>query len=109
MNLNTFILMAQPNGEGGGMSTLLMLVAMAIVFYFFMIRPQVKKQKEQKNFRASLKTGDTIVTIGGIHGKIASLQETTAIIKIEDGSNMKVEKSAIIADFAAHQQQGGRR
>jgi len=109
MNLNTFILMAQPNGEGGGMSTLLMLGAMAIVFYFFMIRPQVKKQKAQKNFREALKTGDTVVTIGGIHGKISSLQDTTAIIKVEDGSNIKIERSAIIPDFAAHQQQGGGR
>lgn len=109
MNLNAFILMAQPNGQGGsGMSTLLMLGAMAIVFYFFMIRPQLRKQKEQKQFRESLKTGDAVVTIGGIHGKIAALHDTTITLKTEGGT-MKVEKSAIIADFAAHQQQGGRR
>jgi preprotein translocase subunit YajC len=109
MNLNTIILMTQPNGEGSGMSTLIMLGAMAIVFYFFMIRPQVKKQKEQKNFRESLKTGDKIVTIGGIHGKITAMQETTATIKVEDGSTFKIEKSAVVADFAVHQQQGGKR
>lgn len=101
--------MASPNGEGGGMNTLVMLGLMALVFYFFMIRPQMKKQKEQKTFREALKTGDAVVTIGGIHGKISSLQESTVIIKIEDGSTMKLERSALVADFKAHQQQGGKR
>jgi preprotein translocase subunit YajC len=111
MNLNTIILMAQPaNGEGGGTQMILMLVLMAVVFYFFMIRPQMKKQKEQKVFRESLKTGDDAVTIGGVHGKIVSLQETTVTLKVEDGSKIKFERSALIADFKAHQQQqGGKR
>jgi preprotein translocase subunit YajC len=79
------------------------------VFYFFMIRPQMKKQKELKSFREALEKGAQIVTIGGIHGKVHSIQETTVNIKIEDGTLIKVEKSALITDFAAHQQQSGRK
>lgn len=94
---------------GGGMQTIIMLVLMIGVFYFFMIRPQLKKQKELKTFREALKTGDNIVTIGGLHGTIKSIQETTVTLKVEDGSVVKIERSAIITDFAAHQQQSGRK
>jgi preprotein translocase subunit YajC len=79
------------------------------VFYFFMIRPQLKKQKELKSFREALKAGDSIVTIGGLHGTIKAMQETTITIKVEDGTVVKIERSAIITDFAAHQQQSGRK
>ena len=106
--MNNILLMA-PGGEGGGPSTIIMLVLMFGVFYFFMIRPQMKKQKELRKFRESLKAGDDIVTIGGVHGKIKSIQETTILMKLEDGTIMKIERSAIITDFNAHQQQGGRR
>lgn len=71
-----------------------MLVLMLVVFYFFMIRPQMKKQKEQKNFRANLKQGDKIVTIGGIHGKILEVTDTTVLINSE-GTKLRMEKSAI--------------
>ncbi len=65
-----------------------------IVFYFFMIRPQMKKQKELKKFRESLKTGDKVVTIGGIHGKILEVNDATILINSE-GSKIRLEKSAI--------------
>jgi len=67
---------------------------MVVVFYFFMIRPNLKKQKEQKNFRANLKQGDKIVTIGGIHGKILEVTDTTVLINSE-GTKIRMEKSAI--------------
>lgn len=67
---------------------------MLVVFYFFMIRPNLKKQKEQKNFRANLKQGDKIVTIGGIHGKILEVTDTTVLINSE-GTKIRMEKSAI--------------
>lgn len=103
-------MMAPQGAEGtSGMSTILMLVLMIGVFYFFIIRPQLKKQKELKSFRESLKAGDSIVTIGGVHGVIKSIQETTLIIKVEDGSVLKIERTAIISDFTAHQQQSGRK
>ncbi|MDA9066475.1 preprotein translocase subunit YajC [Flavobacteriales bacterium] len=104
--MNTILLQA---AGGGGYQMIIMLALMFGVFYFFMIRPQMKKQKELKSFREALEKGAQIVTIGGIHGKVHSIQETTVNIKIEDGTLIKVEKSALITDFAAHQQQSGRK
>ena len=74
------------------------IILIIIVFYFFMIRPQLKKSKDQKKFRENIKAGDKIVTIGGIHGKISDVQETTFIITVEGGVKLKIEKSAISMD-----------
>lgn len=74
------------------------LVLIIVVFYFFMIRPQLKKSKDQKKFRENIKVGDKIVTIGGIHGKIADIQDTTFMITVEGGVKLKIEKSAISMD-----------
>jgi preprotein translocase subunit YajC len=63
-----------------------------------MIRPQMKKAKDQKKFRESIKVGDKIVTIGGIHGKIAEVAETTFIITVEAGVKLKIEKNAVSMD-----------
>jgi preprotein translocase subunit YajC len=101
MNFLQILLFAPANGgEGGGsgMSMLLMIGAIILVFYFFMIRPQQKKQKQIQNFRETLKRGDKIVTIGGIHGKITDVQETTFIIEVEDGTKLKIEKAAVAVD-----------
>lgn len=100
------LLMSQPEGgakEGGGLQTLIMFGAIFLVFYLFMIRPQMKKQKEQKKFRESLDKGTKIVTIGGIHGKIVEMQENTVTIETEGGNRMKIEKSAISKEFAAEE------
>lgn len=75
-------------------SQLIMLVMILVVFYFFMIRPQMKKQKELKKFRESLKAGDKVVTIGGIHGKILEVSESTILVSSE-GTKIRFEKSAI--------------
>lgn len=96
--------------NAGGMgSPILMMVLMFAVFYFFMIRPQLKKQKEAKIFRESLSTGASVVTIGGVHGKIKSVQDTTIHLEVQDGTILKIEKSAVIADFDKHIQQGGKK
>ena len=76
------------------MQSLLMLGLMVLIFYFFMIRPQMKKQKELKNFRENLKAGDKVVTIGGIHGKILEVADTTVLIQAE-GTKLRFDKSAI--------------
>lgn len=76
------------------MQSILMIVAMIIIFYFFMIRPNMKKQKELKKFREGIKTGDKVVTIGGIHGKILEVAETTVLISSE-GTKIRIEKTAI--------------
>jgi len=101
--------MMAPGGEGNPMQMIIMLVLMFGVFYFFMIRPQIKKQKELKTFREALAVGAEVVTIGGLHGTVSSIQDTTVKLKVEGGTIIKVEKSALITDFAAHQQQNGRK
>ena len=78
----------------GGANQLIMIVLMIGVFYFFMIRPQMKKQKDLKKFREGLKAGDKIVTIGGIHGKILEISDATVLIQSE-GTKLRLEKSAV--------------
>ncbi|MCB0396082.1 MAG: preprotein translocase subunit YajC [Flavobacteriales bacterium] len=95
-----FFLQEAPKPEGGGSQMLLMFGLIFVVFYFFMIRPQMKKAKEQKKFRESLKVGDKVITIGGIHGKINDIKETVVVIEVEGGNRLKIERSAISADFA---------
>jgi preprotein translocase subunit YajC len=73
----------------------IMLGLIIIVFYFFMIRPQVKKQKDQKNFVNDLKKGDKVVTTSGMHGKIAEVAETTFLIEGESGHKSRYDKSSI--------------
>ena len=99
------LLQAQADGAAGGfgMEQLLMFAAIGLVFYFFMIRPQMKKQKEAKQFKESLVKGTKIVTIGGIHGKIVELKDETVVIEIEGGNRIKMEKAAIAKEFAAEE------
>jgi preprotein translocase subunit YajC len=73
----------------------IMLGAIIVVFYFFMIRPQVKKQKDQKNFVNDLKKGDKVVTTSGAHGRIAEVGEATFLIEHESGHKTRYDKSAI--------------
>ena len=103
MKLSTIILMAPANGEGGIMS-FLPLILIIVVFYLFMIRPQLKKQKEQKKFRESLAKGDKIVTIGGIHGKIVEVKDNTIVVEIANDVRITVEKAAVSSDFSAADQ-----
>jgi len=100
MNLANILLMSPPQGAGAQnpIMSFLPILMIIVVFYFFMIRPQMKKAKEQKKFRENLKKGDRIVTIGGLHGKIVDVQETTFIIEAEGGVKLKFEKSAVSMD-----------
>ena len=96
---NLVILMGQPAQGGNPLMQLLPLMAIVVVFYFFMIRPQMKKAKEQKKYIEQLKKGDKILTIGGIYGKISELKEDgTLIMEVEDGSKMKISKNAVSND-----------
>ncbi|MES2731577.1 MAG: preprotein translocase subunit YajC [Bacteroidota bacterium] len=79
-------------------TSFLPLVAIFIVFYFFFIRPQQTKQKEQKKFRESLKKGDQVVTIGGLHGKVSSVEGEQVILEVDRGVRLTFEKSAISQD-----------
>jgi preprotein translocase subunit YajC len=102
MNIQSILLFAQPaaNGAkgGSGYSMLIFLGLMILVFYFFMIRPQQKKQKQVQQFRENLKKGDKVVTIGGIHGKISDVQEGTFTIEIADNVKITIEKAAVAID-----------
>jgi len=71
------------------------LVAMFAIFYFLLIRPQQKRAKQQKELVASLKTGDTVVSAGGIHGKITAVEETTVTLEIATGVKMKINRASI--------------
>jgi preprotein translocase subunit YajC len=86
-------------GKPGGWLQILPWIGIFVVFYFFMIRPQQKKAKEQKQFRESLKKGDQIVTIGGLYGRIASIEDdNTILVEVDKGIKLKFEKSAVSAD-----------
>ena len=80
------------------MNMLIFLLLMIVVFYFFMIRPQVRKQKEATSFRNALKKGDKVATTGGIYGRITDVKESTVTLEIADKVLVKVDKSALIAD-----------
>ena len=95
------ILLMAPSGGEGGLMDFLPLILIIFVFYFFMIRPQLKKQKEQKKFRESLAKGDKVVTIGGIHGKILEMKENTVVIDLGNNQKITVERSAISSEFSA--------
>lgn len=98
---------AAPNGAapGGGYSGLIMIVVMIAIFYFLLIRPQQKKQKEMRKFREALKEGDHVVTAGGIYGKITGVKDTTFIINIGDGVNIKIDKGSVYPSAADTQAQ----
>ncbi len=93
--MNTIILQA---GSNSMLSTIVPMVLIMIVFYFFMIRPQVKKAKDHKKLVEDLKIGDKIVTTAGIHGKIVGANDTTFLIEVEGGTKIRFDKSAISLD-----------
>ena len=103
MNLLNILLQAgatQPKGMFGGMEGILMIVLIFVVFYFFMIRPQTKRQKEIKKQREAMKTGDKVVTSGGIYGKIRDIKETTVTVEIADNVRITVDKNSVFATAA---------
>lgn len=102
--------MAPQGGAQGGnpLMQILPLVLIIAVFYFFMIRPQVKKAKDQKKYIEALKKGDKILTIGGIYGKIIDMRDDgTILMEVEDGSKMKISKNAISQDASSTLNQNG--
>ncbi len=96
-----FILLGAPGGQQGqgGIMGFLPIILIIVVFYFFMIRPQMKKAKEQKKYIESLKKGDAVLTIGGIYGKIKDVREDgSLIIEVEDGGTLRISKNAVTND-----------
>lgn len=95
------VLAAAPAGPaGGGTFQLVFIIGIMLVFWLFMIRPQAKKAKDQKNFINNIKKGDKIVTIAGIHGVINKVNEDNTLqLEINPGSYITIEKSAISMDW----------
>ncbi len=103
-----FILLAGNPQSGGGSIQLVFLGLMIVVFWFFMIRPQAKKAKEQKSFIDNLQKGDKVVTIAGIHGVVNKVNEDgTLSLEINPGSYIKIEKSSISLDWTKQLNGGG--
>ncbi|BDD05438.1 preprotein translocase subunit YajC [Aureibacter tunicatorum] len=92
---NLVLLQAAAQGGNSMVSTFIMMGAVFLVMYFFMIRPQQKKQKAQKAFTEGIKKGDQVVTIGGIYGKIVEINDTKVILDVDRGTKITFEKSAI--------------
>ena len=103
--LNLILLQAEGAApQGSQWSFWIMMILIFVVFYFFMIRPQTKKQKELQKQREEMKKGDKVVTAGGIYGEITEVQETTFIITIAKDVTIKVSKESVFADVADAQQ-----
>ena len=96
MMLNYILLQTQQQGGSGGMGSILMIVALIAIFYFFMIRPQSKKQKEMKKFRENMKSGDKVITAGGIHGRVREIKKNgTAVLEIAEGVKITIDTTMI--------------
>jgi preprotein translocase, yajC subunit len=100
MNTIFMLTLQQTGAQGGGASMqIVFLVLIVVVFWFFMIRPQMKRQKELKKYRDELKKGDKIMTTGGIFGKIVEISDFTVIIEVESQARLKVSKEAVVKDM----------
>lgn len=98
---SVFLMMGQ--GQSGSGFQFIFIGLMILVFWLFMIRPQAKKQKQQKTFMQNLKKGDKIVTISGIHGTVNKLNEdNTFMLEVNPGSYIKMEKSAVSMEMTAN-------
>jgi preprotein translocase subunit YajC len=90
--------MAQPQGgnpEGSLISTLIMFTLIIAIFYFMILRPQQKRQKERQKMLEAVKKGDKVVTTGGLHGTVAGLDEKTVLVQVAENMKLKFDRSAI--------------
>lgn len=95
MPLHQILLMGAPPGEANPLVTFLPLILIFVVFYFFIIRPQKKKEDERKKMITAVKKGDKVVTIGGVHGTVTQVDETSVLIQADTNVKLRVEKNAI--------------
>ncbi|MGE0092082.1 MAG: preprotein translocase subunit YajC [Bacteroidales bacterium] len=99
MNFNVILQNSTQGSGAGNYSFLIMMGLIFVVMYFFMIRPQQKKQKELANFRNSLSKGDKIVTIGGIYGVVSEIKEKYILVEVDSNIKLRIDKSAIVKDI----------
>ena len=98
MNLLNVFLQAQP--QQNGWMSVLMMVLIFVVFYFFMIRPQTKKQKEIQNFRKSLQLNQRVISAGGIYGVIKEINDNDVLLEVDKNVKIRVDKNSIFAAAA---------
>lgn len=105
---NLSIMLQQPGGEGplGMLMSFLPFLLIILVFYFLILRPQQKRQKERQNLLSSLKKGDKVITAGGIHGTVEAITDTMVTVRISDNVNVNLERSSIatIKGIMEHEQ-----
>ena len=101
--MKTLIILLQAAQGDGGLGMILMLVAMFAIMYFFMIRPQQKKQKEIQNFRNSIEKGQEIITAGGIYGVVRDIDEVknVLIVEVANGVRLRVDRTSVFASAAS--------
>lgn len=99
--LDTILLDTTQQGGISDYAGIIMILAMVVIFYFFMIRPQSKKQKEIRKAREAMAVGDKVITAGGIYGKIREVKETTFMIEIAPNVTIKIEKTSVYSDPGA--------
>ena len=104
--MNLLSILLQTAADGSQWSGIVMMVVIVAIFYFFMIRPQQKKQKEIQKAREALKTGDKVITAGGIYGRIREIGDIYMMIEVANGVIIRVDKTSIFAstEDAAQQQ-----
>jgi preprotein translocase subunit YajC len=97
VNLLAFMGQAPDGGSGSGspMMTFVMLGGMVLIFWLFILRPQQKKQKDRQKLLESVKKGDKVITIGGIHGTVVGVEEKTLLVQIADNVKVKYDRSAV--------------
>lgn len=105
MNILTVLLQTAPAQTGGGASMWIFLILIFVVMWLFMIRPQRKQQKELEKFRAELKKGDKVVTVGGIYGVIEEVSDKTVLIKVDANVKLRVDKNGLVKDYSESQNQ----
>ncbi|HAI75890.1 MAG TPA: preprotein translocase subunit YajC [Microscillaceae bacterium] len=105
----TFILLQAKTSSASSqlISNLIFIGGIILVFYFFMIRPQAKKQKDQKNFITSIKKGDKVVTIGGLYGKVYAVDEETVTLEVDKSVKLTFDKNSISQEYSKRYQEKG--
>jgi preprotein translocase subunit YajC len=98
MNTISFILLMPQGPDQSPVPSFVFLLLIIVVFYLFMIRPQMRRQKELKTYRENLQKGDKIVTTGGIYGKVTDVKDTTITVEIADKILVKIDKNAVLKD-----------
>ena len=102
-NMNNLFILLQAEGQsaqGSSMLSLVFIILLIVVFWLFFIRPQSKKAKEEQKFREGLQKGDKVVTIGGFHGKVTEVKDSTVMISIAPNTEVEVEKTALVQNSA---------